>query len=108
MPTSTNVAQQAVEIIPTFSESAVQISEAVEQTLQQHFNELKQETPKNLYKIVVAKAEASLLKFAMEQYRYNQSHVAQILGLSRGTLRTKLQQYFGDKYVGTRGNKTTE
>ena len=41
----------------------------------------------------------------MENCRYNQSRAAIVLGVSRGTLRTKLKRYFDDQYVGTRGKR---
>jgi Fis family transcriptional regulator, factor for inversion stimulation protein len=40
----------------------------------------------------------------MEHCKYNQSRAAIMLGISRGTLRTKLRRYFDDKYVGSREN----
>lgn len=34
-----------------------------------------------------------------QQAKYNQSKAAEALGITRSTLRKKLIQYFGDKYV---------
>jgi DNA-binding protein Fis len=31
--------------------------------------------------------------------RYNQSKASKMLGISRGALRYKLKEYFGDKYI---------
>lgn len=45
-------------------------------------------------------AEAQLLAEAMELSRYNQSIAAKTLGISRGALRYKLKNYYGNKYVG--------
>jgi len=108
MSTSANIAQKTIEPTPNIRENTLQLSEIVTQALQQHFDTLKQESPTNLYKTMIAKVEIPLLQYVMEQYRYNQSRVAQVLGLSRGTLRTKLQQHFYDKYVGTRANKAID
>lgn len=44
------------------------------------------------------KAEKHVIELAMHRCKNNQSVAAKALGLSRGTLRTKLKQYFGDKY----------
>lgn len=52
----------------------------------------------NLYDMVLSEIEPPLLKALMEYTRYNQSKAASILGLSRGTTRKKLAQYFGEKY----------
>lgn len=56
----------------------------------------------DLYKLVMEEIEAPLYKAVMDFCRYNQCRSAAILGVSRGTLRSKLQYYFGDRYVGTR------
>jgi Fis family transcriptional regulator len=40
------------------------------------------------------RVEKELYKFAMENSQYNQSKAAKLLNVSRGTLRTKLDQYF--------------
>ncbi len=108
MLTTTDMAQQTIELTPTFHEGVAQLPEIITQVLQQNFEVLEGEAPNDLYKTVIAQAEAPLLKIAMEKYRYNQSRVAQALGLSRGTLRAKLQQHFKDKYVGTRVDKATD
>lgn len=45
------------------------------------------------------KAEATIYELALQESRYNQSKAAKSLGVSRGTLRTKVKQYFGTKYI---------
>ena len=56
----------------------------------------------NLYQIIVEEVEAPLFRTVMELTRYNQSKAARVLGVSRGTLRTKLKRYFDDEFIGTR------
>ncbi|MGQ3890414.1 helix-turn-helix domain-containing protein [Legionella sp. CNM-4043-24] len=56
----------------------------------------------NLYQLVVEEVEAPLFRTVMELTRYNQSKAARVLGVSRGTLRTKLKRYFDDEFIGTR------
>ncbi|MBI2785895.1 MAG: Fis family transcriptional regulator [Legionella longbeachae] len=56
----------------------------------------------NLYQLIVEEVEAPLFRTVMELTRYNQSKAARILGVSRGTLRTKLKRYFDDEFIGTR------
>lgn len=56
----------------------------------------------NLYQVIVEKVEAPLFRTVMELTRYNQSKAARVLGVSRGTLRTKLKRYFNDEFIGTR------
>ena len=56
----------------------------------------------NLYQLILEEVEAPLFRTVMELSRYNQSRAARILGVSRGTLRTKLKRYFEDEFIGTR------
>lgn len=56
----------------------------------------------NLYQLILEEIEGPLLRTVMEMTRYNQSRAARVLGLSRGTLRTKLKRYFDDEFIGTR------
>lgn len=56
----------------------------------------------NLYQLIVEVVEAPLFRTVMEMTRYNQSKAARVLGVSRGTLRTKLKRYFDDEFIGTR------
>ena len=67
-----------------------------------YFAELKGTDPVDLYQFVLEEVEIPLFKAVMEHCKYNQSRAAFMLGVSRGTLRTKLRHYFDDKYVGTR------
>lgn len=78
------------------------LAQSVTQAVQQYFNELKGDEPVDLYQLVLEEVEIPLFKAVMEHCKYNQSRAAILLGISRGTLRTKLRTYFDDKYVGTR------
>lgn len=48
---------------------------------------------------VLELAEKEIILIAMKTNKYNQSKAATNLGVSRGTLRTKLKQYFGEEFV---------
>ena len=52
----------------------------------------------NIYRSVMNKIEPILLELVLDFTGYNQSRTAKILGLSRSTLRAKLDQHFGNKY----------
>lgn len=56
----------------------------------------------NLYELVLEEIEGPLFRTVMEMTRYNQSKAARVLGVSRGTLRTKLKRYFDDEFIGSR------
>ena len=78
------------------------LSEVVTQAIQSYFSGLKGHEPIALYQLVMEEIEVPLLKAVMEHCKYNQSRAAVMLGLSRGTLRTKLRKYFDDQYTGSR------
>jgi Fis family transcriptional regulator, factor for inversion stimulation protein len=75
---------------------------SVSQSVQKYFSELKGADPVDLYQFVLEEVETPLFRAVMEHCKYNQSRAAMMLGVSRGTLRTKLKRYFDDKYVGSR------
>lgn len=52
----------------------------------------------DLYDMILSEVEPPLLQAVMEKCRGNQLQAAKILGISRGTIRKKLQRYFGAKY----------
>ena len=52
----------------------------------------------DLYDMILAEVEPPLLQAVMEKRRGNQLQAAKMLGISRGTIRKKLQRYFGTKY----------
>lgn len=56
----------------------------------------------NLYDLVLEEIEGPMFRTVMEMTRYNQSKAARVLGVSRGTLRTKLKYYFDDEFIGSR------
>lgn len=69
------------------------LHDSVRQALDNYFQQLKDQTPNNLYELVLAEVEVPLLEAVMEYTRGNQSRAAILLGLSRGTLRKKLKIY---------------
>ena len=51
------------------------------------------QTLTNLYDQVLQKIETAMLDIVMKRFNGNQSKAAQALGLSRGTLRSRLKRY---------------
>ena len=90
----------------TISEKPVKLNEqslsnAIESMIKNHLKAHDKDIV-DLYKLVIEEVEEPLYKCAIEHCRYNQSRAAAILGVSRGTLRSRLKHYFDDQYVGTR------
>lgn len=60
--------------------------------------ENKSKSVNDLYDMILSEVEPPLLQAVMETRRGNQLQAARMLGMSRGTIRKKLQRYFGTKY----------
>ena len=69
------------------------LHDSVRQSLENYLNQLKGQSPSNLYELILGEVEAPLLQAVMEYTKGNQSRAAIVLGLSRGTLRKKLKIY---------------
>ena len=65
----------------------------VERVVRQYFAMLGDDTPTDLYDLILKQIEEPLLSVVLEKTRGNQTKCAQILGLNRGTLRKKLKTY---------------
>ena len=78
------------------------LSKSVAQKVKAHLLVLDDRDIVDLYKLLMEEIEAPLFKAVIEYCRYNQCRAAILLGVSRGTLRTRLQYYFEDQYVGSR------
>jgi Fis family transcriptional regulator len=71
----------------------ISLRENVTQILKHYFANLKGEEPKHVYDFFLDEVEEPILNIVMKYTKNNQSEAARILGLSRGTLRTKLKKY---------------
>jgi Fis family transcriptional regulator, factor for inversion stimulation protein len=69
------------------------LREHVQQTLENYFNHLDGEAPRNLYQTVLGEVEQPLLEFILQHTEGNQSQAADILGINRNTLRKKIRHY---------------
>lgn len=65
----------------------------VENAVRDYLDELEGAEPEEIYRMVLSEVERPLFSTILEYTRGNQSKAAQILGLNRGTLRTKLRDY---------------
>jgi Fis family transcriptional regulator len=74
-------------------EKPIILRDYVEQTLDDYFTNLDGHKPANLYEMVLQEIEAPLIKSVLKYTDQNQSIAATILGISRGTLRKKMQSF---------------
>ena len=64
-----------------------------EEALTKYFKTLNGHRPNGLYDLVLGEVEKPLFRQVMQYTGGNQSRAAEVLGINRGTLRKKLQQY---------------
>ena len=65
----------------------------VEKSLQRYFTQLDNESITDLHRLVMSEVEEPLLEAVMRFTGNNQSKASIMLGLTRGTLRSKLKLY---------------
>ena len=65
----------------------------VKQTVEHYLSQLSGHDAVDLHAMVISEVEKPLLEAALEHSGYNQTKTAKALGLSRSTLRKKLDQY---------------
>lgn len=73
--------------------SELSLRQAVTLALTDYFRSLEGEPPRDLFALVSHEVEAPLLEMTLELAGGNQSKAAQMLGISRGTFRTKLAKH---------------
>ncbi len=78
------------EVVVTQSRS---LRSEVEKALDRYFDQIDNEPVTNLHQMVMSEVEEPLLQAVMRFTGNNQSKASIMLGLNRGTLRTKLKQY---------------
>ena len=70
-----------------------EICRSVEKSLDEYFHKLDGEQPHGIYDMVITNVERSLLSTIMMRAGGNQTQAADMLGLNRNTLRSKLSKY---------------
>jgi Fis family transcriptional regulator len=70
-----------------------EIHDCVRRTLNRYFRDLDGQVPHAVYDMVLKSVEQPMLEVVMKQAGGNQSVAAEILGISRGTLRRKLTDH---------------
>ena len=69
------------------------LREKVAESLENYFAHLGDETPQNLYQLILGEIQPPMLEAVLKYTKGNQSKAAIILGISRGTLYKMLKQY---------------
>ncbi|MDX9767644.1 MAG: helix-turn-helix domain-containing protein [Ectothiorhodospiraceae bacterium] len=71
---------------------SMDIADCVRRNLNRYFRDLDGETPHAIYDMVLACVEKPMLEVVMKQAQGNQTIAAEMLGISRSTLRRKLAE----------------
>ena len=91
-----NSALQSFELIEQVEKLSTQensLRSQVEKALNRYFNHIEGEPVTDLLQMVIAEVEIPLFEAVMKHTGNNQSKASVMLGINRGTLRTKLKSY---------------
>ncbi len=72
---------------------STEIGDCVRRSLNRYFRDLDGESPHAIYAMVIASVEKPMLEVVMKQSQGNQTIAAEMLGISRSTLRRKLTEH---------------
>jgi Fis family transcriptional regulator len=69
------------------------LEQPVRESLERYFADLGEAPPRDVLAMVVHCVEESVIKVVLEKAQGNQSRAAEMLGITRSTLRKKLQAH---------------
>ncbi len=75
------------------SEQPIPLRQHVQSTISRYLQDMGNTVPENLYQMLLAEIEPPLIEEILRCTGGNQSRAAGMLGITRNTLRTKMQRY---------------
>lgn len=69
-----------------------ELAECVKQSLERYFKDMDGEKPTSIHEMVLKNVEKPMIETVLAHANGNQTLAAQMLGINRNTLRTKMQQ----------------
>ena len=69
-----------------------ELSECVKRSIERYFKDMDGEKPTSIYEMVLKNIEKPMIETVLGKAAGNQSRAAQMLGVTRNTLRKKMQQ----------------
>jgi Fis family transcriptional regulator len=90
---TTRARRQIVVRAPRTAAAEMPLREHAEAALDAYFKRLNGHKPAGLYQLVLREVEEPLFRSVMTYTEGNQLRAAAILGINRGTLRRKLEDY---------------
>jgi Fis family transcriptional regulator len=75
------------------SQATIPLRKHVQTTVNRYLEDMGNTEPENLYQMLLSEIEPPLIEAVLKKTAGNQSRAAVILGITRNTLRTKMQRY---------------
>ncbi len=75
------------------SDHNIPLREHVQNTVSRYIEDMGNTVPDNLYQVLLAEVEPPLIEETLKCTGGNQSRAAEMLGITRNTLRTKMRRY---------------
>lgn len=75
------------------ADQGLHLNEFVRCVVRQYLDDMADTPPDNLHGVVLSEAERALIETILEHTRGNQSRAAEILGITRTTLRNRVRRY---------------
>ena len=75
------------------SQPTIPLRKHVQNTISRYLKDMGNTTPENLYQMLLSEIEPPLIEEILKRTGGNQSQAAGMLGITRNTLRTKMQRY---------------
>jgi Fis family transcriptional regulator len=75
------------------ADTPIPLRQNVQTAIRRYLEDMGQSQPECLYRVLMAEVEPPLIEEVLRYTRGNQSQTAKILGMTRNTLRAKLNRY---------------
>ena len=75
------------------ADNPIPLRQNVQLAIRRYLEDMGQSQPECLYRVLMAEVEPPLIEEVLRYTNGNQSQTAKILGMTRNTLRTKLNRY---------------
>ena len=69
-----------------------ELADCVRRSLERYFRDMDGEKPTSIYEMVLKSIEKPMIETVLGQAKGNQTLAAEMLGINRNTLRSKMQQ----------------
>jgi Fis family transcriptional regulator len=69
-----------------------ELSDSVKRSLERYFKDMDGEKPTSIYEMVLKNIEKPMIETVLGHAKGNQTLAAEMLGINRNTLRSKMQQ----------------